>query len=194
MTSNRVHPLMGSFFIVILLTISSAHADLTLKVTETSSGEFIGAKKDPIQFEADKPISLELSAPLQISSETRVPVFLIPVYSSNSEITVNSPLIKNAVGSANQNEVSNLLSTLMTEIDDIQNLIKQNKLNEALGRVQALRTQYPQVKFLEFVRASILLLQGNRAEATQAATEGAKAHPNYQGGKRFLEKLKGSTR
>jgi predicted Zn-dependent protease len=94
---------------------------------------------------------------------------------------------------AEESEVSVLMSSVMGSLADIQNQIRKQQLDQALHALLALESKYPNIKFLEFTRASIRLLQGHREEAKHIAEAALTAVPNYQEGQRFLHSL-GETR
>jgi hypothetical protein len=175
----------------LLSTTQSAIADVTIKLPEDSVGQFVGPSKARVEFKAGVASTVDLSEPLQITSATRIPIILVPIYSGHADINMDSPQTKDALVNADQKAVSTLLSTLMANIADVQNLIQKKRYSEATSQLDLLRTKYPDVKFLEFIRASILLLQGNRSEAQKTTEDALKFHPDYLEGKRFLEKLKG---
>jgi hypothetical protein len=165
-----------------------ANAKVKVRVSEAATAVFVESGEH-VPIEAYKEHVLNLSEPVQIVSSTRIPVLLVPVYHKNVELVIDSPPVKSLINQVNQTEVNVLLSSLMANVADIQNLIQKRRLNEAMERLQILRAKHPDVKYLDFIRASILLLKGNREEALKTATEALRFMPDYEEGKRFVRSL-----
>ena len=186
------------FFIIGLLTgiatlISpiSAFAEIHLHVSEATTLHEIGPDNSQNATQTLNPNSsntIELKYPVELVSETRIPVILVPV-SKSSDITIDSPKKKEVIQKIEEEELSTLLSNVMGSLADIQNQIRKQQLDQALHALVALEAKYPDVKFLEFTRASILLLQGHREEAKRIAQAALIAVPNYQEGQRFIQSL-----
>lgn len=144
-----------------------------------------------VQLEPGQSLDVDLDGPAEVHSGGRLPMILLPVQRSNSRIELASPALAEIVEGLKQQEVSQLLSLLLSEIADIQDLIRRKRVNEAHEKVKSLETRYPQVGFLKFLRASTLLLKGQQEEARRLAEEALKAHPDYEEGRQFVQKLGG---
>ncbi len=167
-----------------------ASAETLLHVTDSTLLEFLKSKKAN-QLESNSTFSGDVSEPVLLSSPGKIPVLLIPLHASSSTVDISAPSLKSVIGELNQAEVSRLLSVVMVEVTGIQMLIRKRKLDEAKSKLSALQARYPEVAFLNFIRASLLFLEGNRVEAKSAVISGLKAHPDYEEGKRFLKEING---
>jgi predicted Zn-dependent protease len=102
-----------------------------------------------------------------------------------------SPKITTLLSKNTEEQASKLLSPLIFEFVQIQNLIQQKNLKEAEEKIVSLKNRYPNVAFLDFVWGSILALKGNREAAKTAVIRALATHPDYEEGKSFLQRLEG---
>lgn len=141
-------------------------------------------------FQADQEKSLKLDEPLIIRMNQKLPLILVPV-DGHSKITVDSPKIDEVVNVSNQNQANILLSEILGQIVDIQKSIQQKNFDLAYKDLTDLEAKYPEVTFLEYLRASLLLLMGKKSEAEKVAENAYQKFPTYKGAKEFLETIKG---
>ena len=174
-----------------LLTERLALAKTCLYVSEDTQLREISSfskSEKPQLLKANTCNSVILQNPIELESENTIPVILVPV-SNASEISVQSPKKKEVVQKLQEQEIGQLMSQIMSHLFDIQSQIKKRQFDQALHQLTLLEGQYPSLKILEFTRASIILLQGNREEAKHIAEEALREVPNYDEGKRFVESL-----
>lgn len=130
-----------------------------------------------------------VTTPLQIDIKGHLPIVLIPVKEGITEVKINPPSYKEAIQSYGQKEMSLILSGLMIEVQAIQKLIQKRQLDKAMEKVGQLQTQYPELPFLNFIKGSILFLQGKKGEARDSVKKAMEDHPDYEEGKNFLKNL-----
>jgi hypothetical protein len=140
---------------------------------------------------ADQVLTLKLNEPMLLRMDQKVPVILIPVGEGAQHISVDSPRVDEVLNSYNQGQANIMLSEILAQIVDIQQSVQQKKLDEAYRDLIQLQSKYPEVTFLEFLKASILLLMGKKAEAQKTAEAAVKKFPSYKGGQVFLDAVKG---
>ncbi len=141
---------------------------------------------------ANQPKSFSFDEALWIESENRIPVLVVPAGAKNSQLKIDAPETTRVVQQLGEKQMSAMLSDLMTEIADIQKLIRSKQLSESRTRLTRLMARYPNVSFLKFVLASQLLLEGEKAQALRTAEEALKSNPDYIEGKSFIASLKGN--
>jgi hypothetical protein len=132
---------------------------------------------------------IKVTSPLQIEVKGHLPVILVPVAEGITEVKVNSPSYKEAIQSYGQREMSEQLSLLMMEVQTIQKNLQKRELDKALARITQLQGSYPELPFLDFIRGSVLFLQGKKNDARDAVKKAMEAHPDYEEGKNFLRNL-----
>ncbi|MFP5518872.1 MAG: hypothetical protein ACLGGX_03155 [Bdellovibrionia bacterium] len=140
----------------------------------------------------DKENNIKINGPSILSLSGRMPVLLIPAKEKGSEVKLDPPTFKEAAAKNGQLEVSLIASEIMIAIQNIQRDIQKKKYDSAFIQVQELQTKYPNVGFLDFLRGSILFLQGKRGAAREAVNKALEMHPNFEQGKEFLKQIGGS--
>lgn len=164
----------------------------TLIPSESGDMKIIGSDVN-YQLTAEKPTDLSLESPALIQLNGRVPLLLVPVSAGKTEIRINPPTIADATGAQSQREISNLLSNLMIEIVEIQRKVQEKRFQQAYDQLVNLQKMYPKIAYLDFIKASVLYLQGKRSEARTAIESALKVHPNFKEGKEFLKQIGGQS-
>ncbi|MGZ6441008.1 MAG: hypothetical protein ACXWRU_13195 [Pseudobdellovibrionaceae bacterium] len=144
------------------------------------------------EIKGDMDLDLKITAPSLIKLEGRIPVLMIPIQQGSSEIKLNPPTFKEAAGETAQKEISFLLSEIMIVIQNVQKDIQKRNYDQALFKIDNLQKKYQNVAFLDFVRGSVLFLQGKKSEARKSVKKALEVHPNYQEAKDFLKALGGT--
>ena len=129
-------------------------------------------------------------ASVLISAEGFLPLLIIPQLNSTRSVSVNGvsakPIIDKAVLEISNKKVSDLLVGVVS----LQRLIEDKKVRDASSQVVQLKQKYEGITFLDFLHASILLLEGRKNEALIMAENALKKMPDYEEGKIFVERLK----
>jgi hypothetical protein len=149
----------------------------------------IGHKKQDLV--AEQITTFKLDEPALIRLDKKVPMILVPVGEGRQQITIDSLKVDEVLNAYNQGQANVMLSEILAEIVDIQQSVQQKKLDQAYRDLLQLQAKYPEVTFLEFLKASILLVMGKKAEAEKTAEAAVKKFPSYKGGKLFLDVVKG---
>ena len=106
------------------------------------------------------------------------------------QVTIDPPVLKQVVSKDSSETIDRALAEAIEKISVIQQLVRDRQINAAEAALQAMRTEHPKLKFLNFIEASIAVLKGNRSEAIRLSEEGLKIHPQYQEGILLLETLR----
>jgi hypothetical protein len=179
-------------FFLIVLTLHPMEAfsfDLMLSLDGDVQNLVTGEKKS---VSKDEKLLILDRQPRLIESPGRIPVLLVPVSSDGGAITVNSPSTMDMIKEAKDLKIDNELSEVLLKLGEIQFLMAQKKLSIAQQKISELKTQFPNVRYLDFFDASIAFLLGDRTRALASVTTGLKAHPDYSPGLKLQESL-GST-
>lgn len=185
------------YFLIMSFFVSFFYGSLSVAKVElitSGEGKALGLRTHQEQaFSSDKKISLSSTEPILLEFADRIPVLLVPI-SEGGEIKVDSPTVSSVLSKNTEEQASKLLSPLIFEFVQIQDLIKQKHLKEAEEKIVVLKNRYPNVAFLDFVWGSILALNGNREAAKTAVQRALASHPDYEEGKIFLKSLEGESR
>lgn len=129
--------------------------------------------------------------PLWIDSPGRVPVLVVPLRTQSGQVKVDSLPIQKAFAESVEVKIDKELSIMLMQIGDIQALLGEKKFSSALQKVSELKTQYPNVRYLDFIEASASFLVGDRSRALSALESGLLAHPDYRPGLQLYKNLGG---
>ena len=168
----------------------AAYGETNIQVSENSQLQFLD-NRTTLELKANVLTRVDLNSPAILSVPAKIPTLVIPVCSGNSTVKLNPPALAAAMNKSMEQEMGNRLSKILTEIADIQSLIRAKQLDHALTQLDALQVNFPDLKFLGFLRASILFLQGKKSEARKLTEETLKIFPDYKEGQKFLADLKG---
>ena len=134
---------------------------------------------------------LTLKGPALVTLENRIPMVLIPVLPGTTDLALNPPAVKEVVAAPRQREVGDAISEIMMGITSIQKSVQRSDVDAASAKLDDLRKRFPEVRFLDFVSGSVLLLKGEKEAARKAVQRGLEAHPDYRDGQEFLKALGG---
>lgn len=147
-------------------------------------------KSEKTLYNAGQSFNYDKNLPLLLEAPGRVSVILLPTDpSESSSIRLNQPLIDEWPAPKVQKAIDRSLSKIMESAFQIQNLLAQKKLDAAATELTQLQSEYPDVTYLNFLRASIELMRGNTETASIAIKKALAAHPNNEEGKRLAEIL-----
>lgn len=191
MLSKKILILIASI-VIVDNSYAFIEEPVSVSMRTTEHGQMTNLTTQEVtQIKGETDIDMTLVAPLWITLNGRVPVLAIPVQQGHSTIKVNPPLFKDAVGDMAQVEIGKIVSNLMVSLQEVQGLVRKKELDKAMAKIEEIEKLYPRVTFLEFVKASIYLLKGNKSMARQATERGLEAHPDYREGQDFLKMLDG---
>lgn len=139
----------------------------------------------------DSSAVITVNGPSVLRMTGRMPVMVVPIKSAGTEVKLDPPTFKEAAGTSGQLEVSLVVSEIMISVQNIQRDIQRKKYDSAYIQITELQTKYPGVAFLDFLRGSILFLQGKRSAAREAVNKALEVHPNFEQGKEFLRQIGG---
>jgi len=126
-----------------------------------------------------------------ISSPDKMPILVFPA-ASTSRIDLQLPELPLYIQKKVEKEADLALAQVFAESMQIQALIQERKLDEAKQRLDSLQGKFPDIKFLEFTRASLLFLMGDSQTALQVAEDALQLFPSYQQGQEFVKSLRGT--
>jgi predicted negative regulator of RcsB-dependent stress response len=80
---------------------------------------------------------------------------------------------------------------LSEAVFEIQKLLAAKNTDRALGLLDQLQGRFPALDYLNFMRASALVLKGDRKGATSALKKALATHPSNVEGQALLKALEG---
>lgn len=184
----------NSYFVVGLtfLSLSAAAEKAEMKLLLPSEGELQSLETQEKQvIQKDSSATITVDGPTLLRITGRMPVIILPVKNNGAEVKLDPPTFKEAAGSAGQIEVSLIVSEIMISVQNIQRDIQRKKYDSAFIQITELQAKYPGVAFLDFLRGSVLFLQGKRSAAREAVNKALEVHPNFEQGKEFLRQIGG---
>lgn len=191
MTLAKVNKNIG---IVVLTTLCGfAHAKTQMEVSQdvTLMG-FDGSVVTDIKAGEKKVVELE--QPVWVQSKSGLPMIFFPLKSEEQEVKLDIPPIDNFLSRDKQFQIDHHLSSLLADFIRVQAMIRERKLDDAQSKLDAMMAVYVDVKFLNFLKASLLVLKGEKTQAIRAVKEGLAAHPDFEEGKSLLKNLTGGDR
>lgn len=189
--------MMRSLYFILLFclfTHSTAFAFLeevvAVRLRANENGQVVNLREQTsTDIKSDVDLELRVTAPSLVKLEGRIPVLLIPVQTGSSEVKLNPPTFKEAAGETAQKEISMVVSEVVLVIQSVQKDIQKKNYDQALVKIDEIQKKYQNVAFLDFVRGSVLFLQGKKGLARKAVKKALEVHPNYQEAKDFLKTL-----
>lgn len=189
--------MMRSLYFILLFSLFASHNAfafleevVAVRLRANENGQVVNLREQTTtDIKGDVDLELKLTAPSLVKLEGRIPVLLVPVQTGSSEVKLNPPTFREAAGETAQKEISMVVSEVVLVIQNVQKDIQKKNYDQALAKIDELQKKYQNVAFLDFVRGSVLFLQGKKSLARKAVKKALEVHPNYQEAKDFLKTL-----
>ncbi len=165
-------------------------AEVNLRLESEGSVETL-LTKERVDVAAGQTFAWDGKEPVAIFQKEMLPVVVVPG-DFKGDVNVKAMKIKDVYEARIQELADSAMSDLLTGVTEIQKLSRKRHFKIAHDRYRQLKAQYPHVKFLDFIGASLSMLTGDRAGARVLATQALKAHPEYADGKAFVQSLEGT--
>ena len=138
--------------------------------------------------EIKKGESVALSAePMTISREDHKTVLLIPLPQESGTIHVKLPHEDEAA--SDKDDKAATPNQIAQSIIEIQNLLMEERADEALARIQTMREHYPSFSYIGFLEASCFVMKRDYVKARDVAERTLKEFPNDKSGRLFIDQL-----
>lgn len=128
-----------------------------------------------------------------ITSPGRVPLLMVPVDNSSGLIKISLAKTDDHQSYMNSNEMKNAvameLNMYTIELFQLQKLMNSGRTAEARSEFNKLEQKYPGISAIDFIGASLAILEGNRDEAKSRLERGLKTTPDYEDAKNLLRSL-----
>ena len=175
-----------------LLSACASTSTLTqanLKVDQNSLVQVAG--KPPVELKAGESFTLN-EYPVLVESAGYMSVLLVaPKDASSKELILRLRPQENFGGKSFDHKVNHTVGEVVSGVNEVQILLASKKVDQAFEKLNLLQQKFPEFTWLNFLRASCLVVKGQRDEAKAALEVALKDFPEDPAGKRFYEALNG---
>jgi hypothetical protein len=180
-------------FYILLFTLTAISARAGEVTIESKSDATLLAVEgnQTTNLKANEAQTVPFAGPIMVREKGKIPALLIPVSPNAAHVNLDLPSANEVMAEASAEKIDQNLARLMMGMEEINSAIRKQDVKEAKVRFQHLSETYPHVDFLAFTKASITLLEGNRAEALKIAEQALEKFPDYTPGKNFVDRLRG---
>ena len=131
------------------------------------------------------------TAPVQVEAPGRVGVLVIPAQPGSGEITISLKPVEDWGGPQLNRLVNARLNEVVARVVDAQKMLSLGRAKDALATIEDLQTRYPELTFLNFLKASCLIVLGERERAKTTLDAALDAFPDNEAGRALAASLSG---
>ena len=132
------------------------------------------------------------NTPVFVESPGNVGLLVVPAQASSGSIDVRLRRADSWRGSDFNREVNQRLNNVLDRIFAIQKSLGARQGQEALRQIESLQAQYPELSYLDFLKASAFVLTGERERARSAVESALASFPDNASGRALLRSLGGT--
>jgi hypothetical protein len=178
---------LSSIFLSACATTAPTHSNL--KVDQSAVVQIAGKPATDIKAGESIPLT---EYPVLVESPGYMSVLLVsPKNSSENEVSLTLRSQETFGGKSFDHKVNHTVGEVVSSVNEIQILIGRQKVDQAFEKLNLLQQKYPEFTWLNFLRASCLLIKGKKGEAKAALEIALRDFPNDTEGKRFDQLLNG---
>ncbi len=144
--------------------------------TSVPAGELIELPGEPVKFEAPGAVSL----------------LVVPLNSNTSSIDVKMRKLEGWSGPELGRQVNQKLNTVLERVVEAQKALGSKRGRDALNIIENIQKDSPELTYLNFLKASAHVLNGDRNSAISALETALASFPGNASGEALLKSLKGS--
>jgi hypothetical protein len=138
----------------------------------------------PLEFDQDE-------LPLYIQKPGYLGIFVVPTNSQSEKIDVALQPFDVWASEWGQHYADRSLQDVLLETARVQQLFAANNPQAALDRIETLQAKYPKIHTLKFLKASCLILLGEKERAKVVLEDALRAWPNNRAGLDLFRSLTG---
>lgn len=135
-----------------------------------------------VVVKAGAPTDVEDDAPAFLQSPGRIPILIVPLKSQRSVVRIESPLVGQVLNEERDLKVDEALSEVTLYLTEIHRAMGVRDLVRAKQKLLEVKGKHPNVRFFDFIEASLAFLAGERDQALSLVNSGLAAHPDYTPG------------
>jgi predicted Zn-dependent protease len=137
------------------------------------------------------PVSTE---PVLIESPGYVGLLVVPESKAATDIKVTLKAAEQWESKTSDRKLNQKLNQLVSRVNEVQVLISSNKAKEALHKLEGLQASYPEITYLNFLKASCYVLLGETSRAKVALETAMRDFPENEDGKALYQTISGGGR
>lgn len=155
--------------------------------SDATVSDLMNSQKQEIK--AGQKVDIKEKNPLWITSPGRVPVLVVPLSAGGSSVRVDSPSAEKVLQDDRSLKIDQSLSEVTMYLSEIHRALAARDIPTAKQKTIELKGKFPQVRFINFIEASLAYLSGDRAQALALVNLGLVAHPDYGPGLELKKQL-----
>ena len=134
--------------------------------------------------------------PVLVESPGFASLYIIPLPGDvvGSEVDATLRPLDTWSDEASKKKINSLLNGVVTKMSEIQILMASGRSKEALLSIEQLSNSYPELTYLNFLRASCLVLVGEREKARAVLETALRDFPDNVEGRQLFKALRGNAR
>lgn len=150
-----------------------------------------------ITQQGERPITLKSGSELAVTEPTfiespgHIGVLVIPGGGRPADVNVRLRPISTWAGDALDEKSDKILSDVVERVIEVQHTLARKDSRSGLVQINSLLRDYPRLAYLQFLRASCLLLTGDKPGAISALEIALKRFPGHSAGNNLYRTLVG---
>jgi hypothetical protein len=184
----------AKIFLVLVVFCGACGSSSTLRSLKTTQDVKIGeGDAKEVELKAGETRPLSSTEVTRVERPGYIGVVLVPLQTASPSVEVTLRKIDTWGGDELYQEVNQRLNALLPKMIEAQRALASGKAREALMLVDGLQTQYPQLTYLNFMRASALFVLGDRDKALGALDIALSSFPDNAAGLSLRKTLTSET-
>lgn len=147
----------------------------------------VGGSKTPVKKGDVMPMP---KGPLQVEAPGYVGVVVLPVPSKPGEVDISLKPVDEFGGPQFSRTVNQRLNETISRVVEAQKLLASGKARDALSIIETLQSKAPELTYLNFLKASCLVVLGERERARAALSVALDAFPDNEAGRALAATMK----
>lgn len=132
------------------------------------------------------------SEPVKIEAPGMVSLLVVPLDSNTSNVDIKMRKLEGWSGPDMGRQVNIRLNQILEKVVEAQKALGSKRGREALSIIESIQKDSPELTFLNFLKASAHVLNGDRSAAIASLEVALATFPDNASGKALLKSLKGS--
>jgi thioredoxin-like negative regulator of GroEL len=123
------------------------------------------------------------NVPVHVEAPGRVGVLVVPTSSAAGETLISLKPVEDWGGPQLNRLVNARLNEVLSRVVDAQKMLGSGRAKDALATIEDLQTRNPELTYLNFIKASCLVVLGERDRARSALDAALSAFPDNESGR-----------
>lgn len=132
--------------------------------------------------------------PVQVEAPGYVTVLMLPTQGNSGEATLTMRAIDDWGGPQFKQQLNSRLNEIISRVVEAQKELSGGRARGALSIIEDLQSKSPELTYLNFLKASCLIVLGEREKARAALDVALAAFPDNESGRALSQSLSGGRR